>query len=69
MLDCVVPSALDVVAVVVSEERGELAIAASGRMLSGLDERRLREQLYRLFAIEPVEAERAERVLLDGRGE
>ena len=31
-------------------------------MLSGLDERRLREQLYRLFAIEPVEAERAERV-------
>lgn len=59
----------DAVAVVVSEERGELAVASSGRMLSGLDERRLREQLYRLFAIEPAEAERAERVLLDRRGE
>ncbi|MFA7296495.1 MAG: diadenylate cyclase CdaA [Dehalococcoidia bacterium] len=59
----------DAVAVVVSEERGELAIASSGRMVSGLDEGRLREQLYRLFAIEPVEAERAERLLLDRRGE
>ncbi len=59
----------DAVAVVVSEERGELAVASSGRMVSGLDEGRLREQLYRLFAIEPVEAERAERLLLDRRGE
>jgi len=59
----------DAIAVVVSEERGELAIASSGRMVSGLDEGRLREQLYRLFAIEPVEAERAERLLLDRRGE
>lgn len=59
----------DAVAVVVSEERGELAVASSGRMLSGLDERRLRDQLYRLFAIEPTEAARAERVLLDRRGE
>ena len=43
----------DAVAVVVSEERGELAIASSGRMVSGLDEQRLGEQLYRLFAVEP----------------
>lgn len=59
----------DAVAVVVSEERGELAVASSGRMVSGLDERRLREQLHRLFSIEPVEAERAERVLLDRQGQ
>lgn len=45
----------DAVAVVVSEERGEIALAASGRMVSGLDEGRLAEQLYRLFQIEPVE--------------
>jgi diadenylate cyclase len=44
----------DAVAVVVSEERGELAVAASGRMISGLDEARLERQLYRLFAIDPA---------------
>jgi DNA integrity scanning protein DisA with diadenylate cyclase activity len=59
----------DAVAVVVSEERGELALTSSGRMLSGLDEHRLREQLYRLFAIDAGEAERAERLPLGRRGE
>ncbi|RLT27466.1 MAG: TIGR00159 family protein [Chloroflexi bacterium] len=43
----------DAVAVVVSEERGELGLASSGRMLSGLTEERLERQLYRLFALEP----------------
>jgi diadenylate cyclase len=42
----------DALVVVVSEERGEIALASSGRMLTGLDEQRLARQLYRLFALE-----------------
>jgi diadenylate cyclase len=42
----------DALAVVVSEERGEIALASGGRMLTGLDESRLSRQLYRLFALE-----------------
>jgi len=51
----------DAVVVVVSEERGELALASNGRMLTGLDEARLSRQLLRLFALEDlgVEAGRA----------
>jgi diadenylate cyclase len=42
----------DALVVVVSEERGEIALASSGRMLTGLDEQRLGRQLYRLFALD-----------------
>jgi diadenylate cyclase len=42
----------DALAVVVSEERGEIALASGGRMLTGLDEARLARQLYRLFALD-----------------
>jgi diadenylate cyclase len=42
----------DALVVVVSEERGEIALTSGGRMLTGLDEQRLGRQLYRLFALE-----------------
>lgn len=42
----------DAVVVIVSEERGEVALAASGRMLTALDELRLVRELYRLFSID-----------------
>lgn len=47
----------DAVVVVVSEERGELALASNGRMLTGLDEPRLSRQLLRLFALEDLGVE------------
>ena len=50
----------DAVAVVVSEEHGEVSLASNGRMVPELDEERLSRQLHRLFALEeeesPVEA-------------
>lgn len=42
----------DAVVVVVSEERGELALASNGRMVPALDEARLARQLHRLFGLE-----------------
>lgn len=45
----------DAVVVVVSEERGEIALASNGRMLPALDEERLSRQLHRLFGIEEGE--------------
>ena len=45
----------DAVVVVVSEERGEMALASNGRMVAALDETRLTRQLYRLFGFEPAE--------------
>lgn len=48
----------DAVVVVVSEERGEVALCSNGRMVPGLDEARLSRQLHRLFDldVEPSEA-------------
>jgi diadenylate cyclase len=43
----------DAVVVVVSEERGEVSIASSGRMAPALDEVQLSRQLHRLFGLEP----------------
>jgi diadenylate cyclase len=45
----------DAAVVVVSEERGELALASNGRMVTGLDEERLRRQLLRLFGLEEAD--------------
>ena len=42
----------DAVVVVVSEERGELALASNGRVLTDLDEARLSRQLHRLLNLE-----------------
>jgi diadenylate cyclase len=42
----------DAVVVVVSEERGEIALASNGRMLPDLDEVRLGRQLQRLFDLD-----------------
>jgi diadenylate cyclase len=46
----------DAVVVVVSEERGDIALCSNGRMVPGLDEQRLTRQLYRLFEVEPAES-------------
>ncbi|TAK76971.1 MAG: TIGR00159 family protein [Dehalococcoidia bacterium] len=43
----------DAVVIVVSEERGEIAVASNGRMVTGLDETRLSRQLQRLFDLDP----------------
>jgi uncharacterized protein (TIGR00159 family) len=53
----------DAVVVVVSEERGSIALASHGRMRPDLDEDRLRERLRRLFALgdEQRESEAAPR--------
>ena len=45
----------DAVVVVVSEERGQIALASSGRMLTDMDEARLSSQLHRLFGLDPDE--------------
>ena len=45
----------DAVVVVVSEERGQIALASSGRMLTDMDEARLSIQLHRLFGLDPEE--------------
>jgi uncharacterized protein (TIGR00159 family) len=45
----------DAVVVVVSEERGDIALASNGRMLPSLDEQRLSRQLHRLFGLEDDE--------------
>ena len=45
----------DAVVVVVSEERGQIALASSGRMLTDMDEARLSTQLHRLFGLDPEE--------------
>ena len=45
----------DAVVVVVSEERGEIALASNGRMVPALDDGRLLRQLYRLFGFEAAE--------------
>lgn len=47
----------DAVVVVVSEERGEIALASNGRMLPDLDEVRLGRQLQRLFDLDGLSPE------------
>ncbi len=42
----------DAFVVVVSEERGEIALASAGHMMTGLDEHRLMRQLLRVFALD-----------------
>lgn len=46
----------DAVVIVVSEERGDIALCSNGRMVPGLDEQRLMRQLRRLFDVEPTES-------------
>lgn len=45
----------DAVAVVVSEEHGEVSLTSNGRMVPQLDENRLRRQLHRLLGLEEEE--------------
>ena len=47
-----VENATDAVVVVVSEERGEVALCSNGRMVPALDETRLTRQLNRLFGLD-----------------
>lgn len=42
----------DAIVIVVSEERGEIAVASNGRMVTDLDESRLTRQLQRLFELD-----------------
>lgn len=50
----------DAVAVVVSEERGAISVAANGRLVSNLSSERLRRVLYDLFRLKEPEAARKE---------
>ena len=42
----------DAVVLIVSEERGTVAVSSNGRMVPNLDEHRLSRQLHRLFDLE-----------------
>lgn len=49
----------DAIAVVVSEERGAISIASSGRLVSNLTSERLRKVLYELFHLKEPEGSKA----------
>ena len=48
----------DALAVIVSEETGQISLATDGRLRRGLTQERLRQLMLSLFRLEPMPAER-----------